>query len=72
MQYLPYIIAWLGFGILAHGLYFAYVQREYPEMAKECYKDDLAVSALMIPLGLSGFIAALITTKFGSKGFKLY
>lgn len=69
----PYILAYALFhiacAILSHGIFFAYLQREFPTIAKERARSDFAHS--LIPAVLFGsfnLLVVLTCTRFAKHG----
>jgi hypothetical protein len=63
------VLTWVGCGVLASGLHFAYFQRKYPSIAKATYANNRREARLW---ALAGPIALLVMlchggTKYGLK-----
>ena len=70
------ILIWLMCAVLAHGLMFAYFQREYDMFGDMYYWSDMAwiscISMLGGPAALLGMLLFLCTAGNFKHGFKFY
>lgn len=65
------VAVWLLCGVLAHGLMFAYRQREYPTYAESERGADFKHSAVVIPFGAIYLAAAVLALmQEGRAGFR--
>lgn len=62
------IIGYLACSVLSYGMSMGYFQREFAEIAKETYHNDMAFSALFALFGPVNLVVALIMTGFGKHG----
>ncbi len=70
---MTYLLLYLAFhlvcAILGHGILFAYVQRQYPNIAEEDWREDMALSGTVHLLtGPLGLCATLVCTGFAKHG----
>lgn len=60
-----FIVIWILCGVLSYGISLAYFQRQYPSLAKECYREDVRDSLVMSSIGPFGLLSTLLV--FGTK-----
>ena len=58
---LLFALFWLLCGVLAYGEAFAYNQREWPDLAVKCCRDDLSHSLAIAAFGPMGIVPILLT-----------
>ena len=69
----PIIIFWLVSGILAHGIAFAYFQREYESISKMNYWSDFVYSSVIgLVFGPIALLLHLKLFKYLKHGIKFY
>ena len=54
---IPLAVFWVCCGLLAHGTAYAYLQREFPSIAKEMEEEDFRTGVAM---GLCGPLALIV------------
>lgn len=66
------LLLWIICGVLGYGLYFAYAQRGFPELAEEELDEDRKEAAIIALLGLLGLGIAIgiVVSKDQYHGFK--
>lgn len=70
MEVITFFILWIICGIINYGLTFAYLQREFPRIAKKGRDDDdVSFSMLMSVTGFLGLFILLILGWY-KHGFK--
>ena len=63
-------VIWVTCGTLAYAITFADLQRGYPTLADEDYRENVALSAFFGLLGVLGLLMALLITGFARYGLK--
>lgn len=66
------ITAWILTGVIGYAGEFAYWQREYPRIAEESYREDMAKSMMFVIFGPINLLAVMFCTGFFKHGFKFY
>jgi uncharacterized membrane protein len=69
-----FLLFWVSCGVLNHGLYFSYQQKNWPSIAKEHYSYQIRSSLFVSIFGPMALISLIvfISSHGGFKGFKLY
>lgn len=63
---------WLITGVVNYGGTFAFFQREFPNSARESYREDMLFAALMSLSGPFAFLASFLFSGFYKHGFKFW
>lgn len=68
---IPFIAAaaWFACGVLSAGMMFAFNQRRYRCISRQCFGDDQFMAAFAILVGPIGLAATFITYGFFSHGW---
>ena len=70
MIYLIFI-GWLACGFAAAGVYYADLQRSYPDLAKKNRREDAWNAVFVGVEGPIGLLAALLNSGFAEHGWKI-
>ncbi len=65
-----FITAWIVTSVICYGSTFAYLQRQFPTIAKEMYKEDMFHSIIVSLIPFVGFIIGTFLNGFYKHGFK--
>jgi len=63
-----FMVIWTICGVLTYGITLAYFQRNYPEIAKEDYREDVGFSVLFGIVGPIGLFVSLWGSGFAKHG----
>lgn len=72
MKYIAALLVWGILGLLGSGFLFAYVQSEFPLIAREEWREDLGISILLAATGPIFFCVGFCFTGFGKHGWRLW
>ena len=66
------VCVWFLFGILGAGWVFAYVQSEWPSIAKENFREDMGFAILFSIFGPIFAVMSFLLSGFGKHGWRLW
>ncbi len=66
------IIAYVVSVVISYGGTFAYFNGEYPSIAKNNHRENMAQSLMFALIPIAGFVVPFFMTGFFKHGFKFY